>query len=196
MAQIAVEESEWLSQQAVSKVVNQMLNHPKARPLVLQARKESDPNAVIPEIDAVVKVKAEFEDMRALIAQEKADRAQAKMDAEEQRRISEFSDGWKQQKSKLRNSGWSAEGVEAVEAFAQENGVADLTIAADAYEKRNPPPEPVHPNGFGSFGFFDRPEKDVFVKSMLDSHGENEGALDAEIRAVLSDCRSQSGARR
>lgn len=196
MAQIAVDESEWLSQQAVSKVVNQMLNHPKARPLVLQARKESDPNAVIPEIDAVVKVKAEFEDMRTLIASERAERAQAKLDAEEQRRISEFSDGWKKQKSKLRSSGWSAEGVEAVEAFAQENGVADLSIAADAYEKRNPPPEPVHPNGFGSFGFFEQAGDDTFVKSMLDSHGENEGALDAEIKSALKDFRSQSGGRR
>lgn len=197
MAVREVEESEFLSAKAVLQSVNEMLANPEARERLLQARKIANPNAIIPELDTKSAISAELSEFKRMREEEKAERAREKQEAEENKRISEFTNGWEKQKNKLRDNGWREEGIEAVEAFAQENGIGNLQIAADAWEKRNPPAEPVQPNGFGSWGFFDQPaQDDTFVKTMLESQGENEGALDAEIRATLKDFRNQSGGRR
>lgn len=198
MAVREIDESELLAQQSVTRAVNQMLANPKARKMLLAARKEADPDAVIPEIDAAAPLAAEQAALRQMLLDDKAERAADKAAAAEARSVQQFEDGWNRQKSALRNAGWRDEGIEAVEQFARENAIGDLGIAADAWEKRHPPAEPVQPNGSGSWGFFDQPSDapDTFIKAMVETKGDNEGALDAEIQSALRDYRSQNGVRR
>jgi hypothetical protein len=196
MAARQVDESEYLSSQAVVATVNQMLANPASRKVLLQARKIADPNAVIPEIDAAAPLQTEVSEMRRLLAEDRSERERERAAAAEQRQIADFQQKWDRQKAALRSKGFREEGIQAVETFAQENGIGDLSIAADAWERRNPPPEPAAPSG-GSWNFFDQPaEDDTFVKTMLDTRGDNEAALDREIAASLKDFRSQSAARR
>lgn len=197
MAVREVEESAFLSSQAVVNTVNAMLANKDARKLLLQARKISDPNAVIPELDAAAPINAQVDEIKAMLASERAERAAEKAEREQQAQIQAFQQSWERQKSQLRNQGWREDGIEAIEKHAQERGIADLEIAAAHWEKLHPPAEPVQPNGSGSWGFFDQsPDDDKFIKAMIDSRGEDDGALNAEIAATLRDYRSQLGARR
>jgi hypothetical protein len=190
-----IDETEFLAAKSTIDAVNGMLAHPAARKLLLQARKTADPNVVIPEIDAAAPLNSEMSEIKKMLAEEKAAREAEKVEREQAVRISEFQQGWERQKSRLREAGWRDEGISEVEKFAQERGVPDLEIAASHWEKLHPPPEPVQPNGSGSWGFFDQPaDDDMFVKKMIDSRGEDESALNQEINAALKEYRSQQSA--
>ena len=193
MAFIDVDESELASLRTVDGILKGMLANPASRKLVLQARKIQDPNAAIPEIDAAVPVRAEMEEIRKMLADREAKDAAREAALVERDRVASFEKSWNKQKSTLRSQGWQTEGIERVESFAQERGLPDLEAAAALYEKQNPPPPPVQPSGSGSWGFFDKPEDDgKFVQALVNSKGDNEAALNAEINAALAEVR-QSG---
>lgn len=195
MARVEIEEHELQSGKAVISAVNEMLNNSEARKLLMQARKKANPNVILPEFDTQEQVKSDLEQMREMLAADKAERQREREEMENSRKVSEFTKQWERKKRGLRERGFTDEGIQAVEAFAQENGIADIEIAADAYEKRNPPPEPVQSSS-ARWNFFDQPEADDnFTTKMIESRGENEGALDAEIQRALRDVR-QPGARR
>ncbi len=217
MATREVDESEFLASQATIRAVNGMLANPAARKLLLQARKTADPNAVIPEIDAAAPINSTLDEIRAAMAAEKqaaadertaakaereAEKAarEAEKEAERQAKlVADFEANWTRQKAALRQEGWRDEGIAEIVAHAEKNGIADLEIAAAHWEKLHPPAEPVQPNSTGSWGFMDNiPDDDKFVKAMIASKGEDEGALNAEINAALKDFRAQQqqGSRR
>ena len=190
---VEIDESELLNLRGVNEVVSAMLANPQARPLVLRARKIQDPRAPIPEIDsaqpalhAVQAVQKEIADWR----KEQAERDQRR-EAEETTR--KFTEGWERQKQNLREQGWRADGIAEIEKFAIERGVADLEMAASHYEKLHPPSEPVSNNGYGSWDFFTPSEGDQkgFIEKMMESKGDDEGALRAETHKALQEFRSQ-----
>lgn len=217
MATREIDESEFLASQATIRAVNGMLANPASRKLLLQARKTADPNAVIPELDAAAPINSTLEEIRAAMAaekqaaaeeraaarkereEEKAAAAAEKQAAEQAKLVADFEANWVKQKASLRQEGWRDEGIAEIVAHAEKNGIADLEIAAAHWEKLHPPAEPVQPNSTGSWGFMDNiPDDDKFVKAMIASKGEDEGALNAEINSALKDFRSQQaqGSRR
>ena len=215
MAKVEIDESELLASQATIRAVNGMLANPAARKLLLQARKTADPNAVIPEIDAAAPVTARLdeiqqqllagktaaaEELAAIKAEREAEKLARAEQAEADRQaklVRDFEEGWQRQKAALRQDGWRDEGIAEVVAHAEKHGIADLEIAAAHWEKLHPPAEPVQPNSTGSWGFMDNiPDDDKFVKAMIASKGEDEGALNAEINASLRDFRAQQASRR
>lgn len=197
MAVRQIDESELLQYDAIKRAVDGMLANPESRKLVLQARKLSDPSVVIPELDAAAPIENELTKLRSEMAADREERARLKQEAAEQKQIEKFEAGWNRQKAALRRSGWSDEGIQAVEAHAQERGLGDLEVAAAHWEKLHPPAEPAQSSGSGSWSFFDKPaENDTFVKDMIESRGEDESSLNAEISAALRDFRGQTGARR
>ena len=197
MPKIEIEETDFLASQATIRAVNGMLANPTARKLLLQARKTADPHANIPEIDAAVPVQSELAAFRTELAAERAERAAEKKVREEQDAINTFKAGWERQKSQLRNAGWRDEGIDAVVKHAEERGIPDLEVAAAHFEKLNPPPEPVQPSGSGSWGFLEgNTDDDAFVKKMIESKGDDEAALNAEINASLKEYRQQTATRR
>lgn len=193
MALVQIDEAELLQQKAVLEQLNKMLGHPEARKKVLEARKLADPTVVIPEIDAAAPINDAVTKIREELAEDRKARAAEKAAADEQRRLDEFNAGLERQRATLRAQGWTEEGLVALQEHAQKRGIPDLEVAAAHYEKLHPPAEPVAPNGQGSWGFFDQPPaEDTFLKSMVESHGDNEAALDREIKAALADARGQT----
>jgi hypothetical protein len=194
MATVQIDESELLNQQRVLAKVNNMLAHPEARKLLLRASKIQDPAANIPEIDAAAPVLTEVDALKKALAEDKAER-KAEREAEAQERaMAQARATVASQKQRLREQGWRDEGIEEIEKFATERGVPDLEIAASHWEKLHPPSEPATPNGSGSWGFFDDQQADndkKFVESMINTKGEDEGALNSEIRAALAEVRGQ-----
>lgn len=200
MATVQVDEAQLLASKNVVDTVSAILAHPEARPLLLKAKKLTDPTAVIPEIDAAEPINREVAALRKMIEEDAATRAKEREEEANRRRLDEITGRIDRQRSELRANGWRDEGIAEVEKFALENGIGDLTIAADAWEKRNPPAAPAQPSGGGSWDFFSPPQNEddaKFIKEMIDSRGEDEGALNREIQAALADVRgSQSAARR
>ena len=193
MALIQIEESELLQRQGVVDVLNKMLGNPEARKLVLQARKITEPGVSIPEIDAAAPLNGALNEIRKELQADRAARQKERDEADQQRRLDEFNAGLDRQRTMLRQQGWTEEGLTEVLKHAQERGIPDLEVAAAHYEKLHPPSEPVSPNGAsGSWGFFEESAaEDTFVKDMIASQGNNEAALDKEIRLALADVRGQ-----
>lgn len=191
MARVEVDEADLRALQGVNNVVNQMMGNPDARKLVLQARKTADPKVVIPELDAAAPVNAEIGELKTMFGKLN-DRLDAEAAQREQDgKISAFQRKWNDQKDALRQAGWRAAGVEAVEKFAEENGILDLSIAADAWEKRNPPapPSPTR-NGFGGLFGEKIDEKDTYIEDLMKTGGDDDARVDREIAATLADIRA------
>lgn len=190
---VEIDESELLNLRGVNEVVSAMLANPQSRPLVLRARKIQDPKAPIPEIDAAAPLHGAMEAIRKEFGdwRKEQNERDTKREAEETTR--KFTEGWERQKDALRQEGWRADGIAEIEKFALERGVADLELAAAGYEKLHPPSEPVSSNGFGSWDFFTPSEGDQknFIDKMMESRGEDEGALRAETHKALTEFRSQ-----
>lgn len=198
MPKVEIEEAELLAREQVFQAVNQMMNDPKARPYLLRARKEADPNASVPEIDNLAPVVRVLGDFKKELAEERAARAKEREEEANQRRLEQATRQVEEVRGRLKASGWTADGIAAVEKLAEERGIFDLEAAAALHEKMNPPPPPAEPNGMGSWGFFegaDQEGSDKFVKAMLESGGDDEGALGREVRAALTDYRNGVNAR-
>jgi hypothetical protein len=190
MALVQIEEAELLQQKGVIDTLNKMLGNPAARRKVLEARKITDPQVSIPELDAAEPLNGALDEIRKSLAADKAERAAEKAEAAQQRQLDEFNAKLDRQRATLRAHGWTDEGLDQVMQHAQERAIPDLEVAAAHYEKLHPPAEPVSPNGSGSWGFFDQPpEEDTFLKSMIETQGNSEAALDREIQKALAETR-------
>lgn len=198
MPKVEIEEAELLASQEVVQAVNKMMANPKARSLLLHARKTSDPNASVPEIDNMVPVAGAFDKVMKELAADREQRSKEREEEAQRRRIESATREVEGVKSKLRAEGWTADGIAGIEKLAEERGSFDLEAMAALHLKLNPPPPPAEPNGMGSWGFFEGATdegSDKFVKSMLESGGEDEGALTREVRSALSDYRNGVNAR-
>lgn len=198
MPKVEIDEAELLASQQVVQAVNQMMANPKSRQLLLHARKTADPNASVPEVDAMAPVVGVLENFKKELAAEREERAKERQADEERRRIEQATRQVEEVRGRLKASGWTADGIAAVEKLAEERGIFDLEAAAALHEKMNPPPPPAEPNGMGSWGFFegaDQEGSDKFVKAMLESGGDDEGALGREVRSALTDYRNGVNAR-
>jgi hypothetical protein len=192
MARVEVEEADLLSLQHIHGTVDMIMKNPETRRTFLQAAKKANPKLTIPEVDAAAPVLEEVRGIESKL--EKFLEAQAERDrkAAEDASIRAFQNKWAEQEAQLRAVGWRANGIEAVKKFAEDNGIADLSIAADAFERRNPQPEPAQSSGAGwnLFGGGNADKEDTFVSDMMKSNGNDEGRLDREIRDALADIRS------
>lgn len=207
MPKVEIEESDLLNMRHVAGVVEQVMAVPEARSQFLRLAKSANPRLSIPEVDAaapvIAEVKAYGSKMDEFIeAQRQAEAARtAKMDeflanqeaaraqAEEDRRISAFQQTWDQQEAKLRREGWRPSGLEQVRKFAEENSIANLEIAADAFERRNPQPGPVESRP--GWNMFNGPQnEDTFVPDLMKAQGSDDSRLDREIAATLAEVRA------
>lgn len=190
---VEIDESELLSLRGVNEVVSAMLANPQARPLVLRARKIQDPRAPIPEIDAAQPFNHAMEAVRREIGDWRKEQHERDQKREAEETTRKFTENWERQKDSLRQQGWRSDGIAEIEKFALERGVADLELAAAGYEKLHPPAEPLNTNGYGSWDFFTPSEGDQknFIEKMMESKGDDEGALRAETHKALTEFRSQ-----
>jgi hypothetical protein len=94
---------------------------------------------------------------------------------------------WLTGRRKLRDAGYSDEGVEKIEAFMEKRGVADHEIAMAAYERENPPPAPVATGG-SRWNFFDQRDAGNLGLDAL-MKGDDEGFLAQALPIALKEGR-------
>ena len=208
MAKVEIEESDLLNMRHVAGVVESVMGDAETRAQFLRLAKARNPRLSIPEVDAAAPVYNAIEGMRKQVgdtltaAQEREKALHEKMDnflaaqeadrvrREEEAKIAAFSQTWAQQEAQLRRDGWRQSGIEQVRAFAETNGIADLTIAADAFERRNPQPGPAESRP--GWNLFSGPAEveDTFVKDQMQAQGNDDSRLDREIAATLAEVRA------
>lgn len=173
----------------IKDVADAIMANPGTRTQFLRLAKAANPRLAIPEVDAAAPIINEVQQLGKrfddyVTAREKADR-----EAAENRAVEQFKARWASAEADLRQRGWMPTGIEEVKKFAEANGIADLTIAADAYERRNPQPTPM--GSATSWNIFaDQQAEDTFVPDMMKSKGDSDARLDQEIRATLAEIRS------
>jgi hypothetical protein len=196
---IEIDESQYLEAQGVMGAVNGIMSNPEARKLLLQARKIADPSAVVPEIDAAAPVNAELKALREQLASTQKTFEEDKAAREAAARNREFAEGWDRQKQSLRASGYTDEGIKAIEQHAASKGIADLEIAAAHWDKLNPPPAPMESSGaFGAWNFLSPEQGDQgeYIKQLMETRGDNDAVADREAMKALREMRGANQSRR
>lgn len=191
MAMREVDETEFLNSQTVIRTVNAMMSDPKARKLVQQAQKIVNPNVVIPELDAAAPVLEEVTALRAENASILARMNAEKEERENRERVATFTASWESKKSALRQRGYTEEGITAIEALAEERGLADLEAASALFDRLHPPAEIADPTSFNSFNMFENGATNEDFKKLLEAQGDDSAAERNMINAALSEVRGQ-----
>ena len=207
MAKVEIEESALLNLQHIHNVVGSVMSDAETRRQFLQLAKARNPKLSIPEVDAAAPVIAQVQGIstkmdefiaaqataeaarQQAVADLRAEREAEKLAAAEEKRVAAFQKTWADQEADLRKQGWRDNGLTLVKQFAETHGIADLTIAADAFERRNPQPGPVESRP--GWNLFQGPrEEDTFVKDQMAQQGNDESRLDREIAATLAEVRA------
>jgi hypothetical protein len=191
---VEVDESQFIGMTQTAKTVQAMLANPKSRKMLLQAQKLADPSVSIPEIDALGEGMSEIQKLRAEMDADRKARADERAAAEAEAKTRQFVEGWEAGKKRLRaESGYTAEGIAAIEKLAQDRGIADLDAAAALFDRMNPPAEPIAAPGVGGFNFFEpaaaTDNSGEYMKKLFASRGEDESATRTEVAAALSEFR-------
>lgn len=192
MPMVEIDETELQSFRTLTGQVQKIMANPAARRKLLEAQKESDPSVVIPELDAAQPVMAELKKLSDSFDAFKAETAKEKTEREEKDRLAVLGTRWDEGRKYARaQAGYTDEGLTQLEKFMETHGVADHKIAIPAFERENPPPEPVQPSGAGSaFNIFGdkRPEDSAITQLLEGKIGENQ-FLDKAVGETLRDLR-------
>lgn len=186
---IEIDETELANLRRVAGIADIISKHPKARAMMQEAVKLAAPDQVGPETI----LRSEFSEGLAAIREElKADREareKAAKDRDEAESLAKLQTRWAGGQAKARNAGYTAEGIEQLEKFMEERGIADHELAMLAYEKANPPPEPVV-TGNQAWNFLgNTAEPPADIKALLD--GNEEGFLATAIPQAIASVRGR-----
>ena len=188
---IEVDEAEFLRSEELRKTVEKMLAHPKARRKILEARKEFDPNAVIPELDQAKPVEDALSAVTKQIDDLKKELSEKETKSAHDRKLEDLNTRFAAGRAALKKQKWTEDGIKALEELMEKNGIVDHEIGVAYFEKLHPPQTPVTPNGSGSWNFLDVPkEGDDDIKSLIASKGENEPLLRKMTNEALMEVRN------
>ena len=189
MAKVEIDETELATYRQVFSAVRQGLANPKTRPKLLEVQAELTPEAVSPEVtfrssldELKTEVLSEIGKLREETAKDKADR-------EERDSRSQLNARWAESQMAARTAGYTAEGLEKLERFMEEHGVADHRIAIPAFEKENPPAQPVSTGG-QRWDFFGAKEtRPPDLNALLE--GNEDAFMSQAIGEALASVRNQ-----
>jgi hypothetical protein len=194
MARVEIDENELAALQGIQGRVAQIMAVPAARKKLLTAIKDVDPKASIPEIDAAAPINDAMQSVRDELAAMRAEREAEKQQAEQDARIRALQGRWAAQEATLRTQGWREQGIAQVRAFAEENGIGDLSIAADSWSVRNPAPAPQSSGGPWALFGGTQEEDDTYVEDLMKSAdlsgNVDERRVDREISAAIAAARA------
>jgi hypothetical protein len=189
MATREIEEADLLNLQHISGVVDQVMKTPETRAGFLQLAKRANPRLAIPEVDAAAPVIGAVHQIQKTVNDFIAAQAEKDRKAHEDAQVRGLQTAWERDEADLRREGWRDAGIVQVRKFAEDNAIANLRIAADAFERRNPQPGPV--DSRVGWNLFTGPgAEDTFIKDQMMAMGEDDGRLDREIRETLAEVRS------
>lgn len=190
MALVQITEEEHLRLQGLNNFAQTMLNNPEAAKLLESAAKIVNPNIKTPRLDAaaaqqapLVKIEESLAALNKRLDEDAAARANdTAVQQANAKREAEI--------GQLRKKGWNDAGIEAVEKFRTERGIASALDAAILFEQLHPAPTPSMPGSAGAFNFNDsisqaKPDDDI--KKLLATRGKTDQGLDAIVNKMTAD---------
>lgn len=191
MAKIEIEEGDLLAKNNVVQAMQELLGNAQARDLVLRARKIVKPDAVIPELDARAPVEAALAQVNETLAKLQKDRADEIAANEAEKKTRKFAQAWDDQKAGLRAQGYTDEGIARIEEHAAKEGIPSLRAAAADFDRLNPPATVSATTSYDVLSYVQSPPADDEpMKALMESKGEDNGALNTLIRNALTESRS------
>jgi len=192
MAKVEIDEAQYAAQQRLTALYQGMMANPKAREQLYAAAKLVDPNLPTPELDAKGEIIGEIQKRDEEIAALKKRMDDDAAAREQEKLTQQFAQTWDAKRARLREQGYTSDGIEKIEKLAEERGIVDLDAAAALFDKQNPPASLSHPGGgIGSLDLFQQSaQDDEDFKKLLESQGDNPAAETAMINKALIDYRS------
>src|ERR1700733_7794528 len=191
MATIEVDESELGHLKKIQATLAKINADPEGKRLLQKAHKKIDPQAITPDLDADAEKEKLTTDTTTKIAELEAKILADKAEREKNESLAALNKKFEDGRAELRKQRYTPEGIEAVEKFMQERGIPDHLVAAAYLEKQNPPQEILSPRAFGGFNFVEPPkDDDAFLKALLDSKGDDDGAVLRAAADAVGDLRT------
>jgi hypothetical protein len=189
MPKVEIDETELVQYRNIAGAVQKMLANPQTRGKLLEAQKIINPNAVIPEIDAQKPLHDAIGSLNKKIDDLAKDAETRESKAKEEKALTDLRTRWEAGRAKARRAGYTADGLDALEKFMEENGVADHAIAMPAFERENPPATAMDASGGNRFDVLRsvKPDGDD-MKLLVD--GDERQFLNKRINETLSGIRS------
>jgi hypothetical protein len=189
---VEVDETQLASLQNTAKIVQGLLKNPKTRRKVLEAYKEYDPTAAVPELDVTEPVVERMNNLEGAVIEfmkkEREDREKEKTESQLERIRQEAERG----RRMLMDRGYTPEGITKLEEFRNQKGLVDYNDAVRLYELDNPPPAVAEPTS--GMNFFDMMQNDVsadveFNKQLHASLGQDDSAVNRMARQAIQEMR-------
>ena len=189
MATVEIEESELANLRRVNDIAALLGKNPKTRAALQAAVAEAAPEQAGPEHY----LRSEFAEAIGGVSKKIDDFLAAQLKDREERETRDARQAletrWLAGRAKLRDGGYTPEGVEAVEKLMEDRGIADHEAARALHERLNPPAEPAITGG-SRWNLFDRSEEaanDEAFKALM--NGDDERFLATAIPAALKEVR-------
>ena len=189
MATVEIDETELVNYRNITSAVQKMLANPQTRGKLLEAQKIINPNAVIPEIDSAKPVYEALDSVRAELKAVKEQREADLAETRKEKAMEGLRQKWEAGRVKARRAGYTVEGLQSLEAFMEEKGVADHEVAMPAFEKLHPPQDMVDTSGSGKFDVFGGIKNDGEDTKLL-LEGNEQQFLNKRIRDTLTGIRT------
>ena len=199
MATVELDEVELQRLQKQDRTVHTLMANPKAKRKILEAYKDVDPNARIPELEMEELAKAPVTALENTVSELRKQLETDKKERDDEKRFSALNGSMEKGFAKLRREGWMEDGIDNVRKLMEEKGYLDPEDAAAIYLAKHPPQNPATPSGTGGWNFMEAPaEDDTYVKAITASKGaaDNEQLVMNEARRALQEFRQQNAARR
>lgn len=191
MAVREIDEEDFLRNEKLRAEVAKIWANPEARKVMQRAQKLADPKAVTPDLDREEQeserlkgVTQSVDEMKKMLADERAEREREKAAAALQTKIDAGI-------AKLRQQGWTEEGIDGVRKLMHEKGLPDPEDAAILFERLHPPATPIASGSSSFFDIVNPPDNDDFVKALMTHRGESEGAMAKKTAEILGEMRGQ-----
>jgi len=193
MPAVEIDEVELLRLKRQDQTVHALMSNPKAKRKILEAYKEQNPNAKIPELEIEEAARKPVEDLSKTVADLQKQLADDKAEREKTASLDALNGKVEAGLAKLRRAGWTDEGLAEVRKLMDEKGILDPQIAADHYEKQHPPAAPATPSGVGGWNFVENvQDSEADLKKLVESKGNNEALADKMAREALQEVRGAS----
>lgn len=188
---IEVDEEEFLRNEKLRQEVATIWANPEAKKLIQRAQKLVNPKAVTPDLD-----RDEHDNEKLKSVNEKLD-AMAKLLADQQeaadreKKLAAFEAKVESGIAKLRAQGWTQEGIDGVRKLMEDKGLPDPEDAAILFERLHPPQTPISTGASSFFDIVNPQDNDDFLKAMMASKGESDGAVSKKVAETLGELRGQ-----
>ena len=191
MPLVEVDDRELAEYQKITGFLKQGLSNPKTRRKILEVQRTLNPDAAIPELDAAAPMQDELAEVRKTLAEMNKTLADDKAEREQQKQLASLQRQWDKGRALLRKQGYVDEGIEAVEKFMEEKGIADHEVGMAAFERLRPAPEPVPVSG-NRFDVFGQKagDGDANLKALF-ANPDDRGALNGLITESLKTVRGR-----